>query len=133
MADAVTAPAAEKPTPTPRQFYVHDDLTAEVRDAHGAGSEACALARDLLALVGRDQGRVTLLTLEAQLSALLARGPHAPFALAVGIPLGVVAGARPGTFPDRVALASAVIGQALPTFLLALTLIFWFGPHVRPR
>ena len=85
MADAVTAPAAEKPTPTPRQFYVHDDLTAEVRDAHGAGSEAFALARDLLALVGRDQGRVTLLTLEAQLTALLARGPHAPFALAVGI------------------------------------------------
>ena len=49
------------------------------------------------------------------------------FALAVGIPLGVIAGARPGTFPDRVALALAVIGQAFPTFLLALTLIFWFG------
>ena len=49
------------------------------------------------------------------------------FALSLGIPLGVIAGARPKTLVDRVALALAVIGQAFPAFLLALTLVFWFG------
>ena len=49
------------------------------------------------------------------------------FALAAGIPLGVVAGANPNTLADRLALALAVVGQALPAFLLALTLIFWLG------
>jgi peptide/nickel transport system permease protein len=49
------------------------------------------------------------------------------FALATGIPLGVVAGANPNTLADRLALALAVVGQALPAFLLALTLIFWLG------
>jgi hypothetical protein len=85
VADRVTAPAAERPTPTPSRFYVHDDLTADVRAAHGTASAAFALARDLLALVGRDRDRVTVLTLEEQLAALLARGDHPPFALALGI------------------------------------------------
>jgi peptide/nickel transport system permease protein len=49
------------------------------------------------------------------------------FALALGIPLGVVAGARPKTPVDRLALTFAVIGQACPAFLLALTLVFWLG------
>jgi len=72
-------------TPTPRRFYVHDDLTDDVRARHGADSEAAALARELLALVRRDAGRVVVLTLEEQLDALAARGPHAPFELAIGI------------------------------------------------
>jgi hypothetical protein len=72
-------------TPTPTRFYVHDDLTEDVRTRHGADSAAFALARELLALVRRDPGRVRVLTLDEQLEALLARGAHAPFALAVGI------------------------------------------------
>jgi hypothetical protein len=72
-------------TPTPRRFYVHDDLTEEVRARHGAGSEAAALADELLGLVRRDAGRVVVLTLEEQLQALAARGPFVPFALAIGI------------------------------------------------
>ena len=85
MADAVQTAAREMPTPTPRRFYVHDDLTAEVRDTHGATSPAFALVRELLALVGRDPERVTVLTVEEQIERLLARGTHAPFALALGI------------------------------------------------
>lgn len=85
MADALQAQARSARTPTPRRFYVHDDLTAEVRDAHGAGSPAFALARQLLALLARDRDRVTVLTVEEQIAALLARGTHAPFALALGI------------------------------------------------
>jgi hypothetical protein len=71
-------------TPTPVRLYVHDDLTEDVRERHGAGSSAFALAQELMALVRRDD-RVTVLTLRGQIEALAARGGHAPFALAVGI------------------------------------------------
>ncbi len=78
------APRTVGDTPTPVRFYVHDDLTEDVRERHGAGSPAFALAHELMALIRRD-GRVTVLTLHDQIEALLARGAHAPFALAVGI------------------------------------------------
>src|SRR5262245_62796556 len=38
-----------------------------------------------MALVGRDSERVTVITVEEQIARLLARGSHAPFALAIGI------------------------------------------------
>ena len=72
-------------TPTPARFYVHDDLSEDVRERYGAGSPAASLTRELLALVRRDAGRVQVLTLDAQLAGLIGQGPHAPFALAVGI------------------------------------------------
>jgi pyrimidine operon attenuation protein/uracil phosphoribosyltransferase len=72
-------------TPTPRRFYVHDDLTDDVRERHGAGSPADELAHALMALVRRDTTRVTVLTLQEQIEALVARGPRAPVGLAVGI------------------------------------------------
>jgi pyrimidine operon attenuation protein/uracil phosphoribosyltransferase len=71
-------------TPTPTRFYVHDDLTDDVRERHGAGSPAAALARELMTLVRRDT-RVTVLTLREQIDTLVARRSHAPFALAIGI------------------------------------------------
>ena len=71
-------------TPTPTRFYVHDDLTDDVRERHGAGSPAVALAQELMTVV-RSEAHVTVLTLREQIEALVARGPHAPFALAVGI------------------------------------------------
>lgn len=49
------------------------------------------------------------------------------FALALSIPLGVLAAMRPNTTIDRFALTLAVVGQALPSFWFALILIFWFG------
>jgi hypothetical protein len=72
-------------TPTPLRFYVHDDLTDNVGATHGLDSEAAAFTRELLALVRRDAGRVVILTLEEQLRALIAQGPHPPFARAIGI------------------------------------------------
>jgi hypothetical protein len=71
-------------TPTPSCFYVHDDLTGEVRASHGDASPAAALAGELMALVRRE-AHVRVLTLGEQIDALVARGAHAPFALAVGI------------------------------------------------
>ena len=49
------------------------------------------------------------------------------FALALAIPLGVLAAVTPNSLFDRMALTLAVIGQAMPSFWLALTLILWFG------
>ena len=73
------------PQPTPRLLYVHDDLTDEVARHDGADSPAAALARDLLALIGRDPERVRILTLGEQVERVMAQGDHAPFALALGI------------------------------------------------
>jgi peptide/nickel transport system permease protein len=53
------------------------------------------------------------------------------FALLLSIPLGVLAALRPNTFVDRIALTIAVAGQALPSFLFALGLIYLFGVYLR--
>jgi hypothetical protein len=71
-------------TPSPRQLYVHDDLSDELR-AHGEASTAWRLGQALFALLRREPGRVVLLTLAEQLDALIARGAPAPFAVTLGI------------------------------------------------
>lgn len=48
-------------------------------------------------------------------------------ALAIAIPLGVVAAVRANSWVDRSALFTAVMGQATPNFWLALILIYVFG------
>lgn len=53
------------------------------------------------------------------------------FALALAVPLGVAAAARPGSLVDRLALALSVLGQAMPTFWLALLLVVFFGLTLR--
>ena len=63
----------------PRTLYVHDDLSELTDDP-----DAARLAGRLLDLIRRD-ARVRVLTLAAQLEAVVAQGPHAPFALTVGI------------------------------------------------
>ena len=45
------------------------------------------------------------------------------FALAIAVPLGVLAALRPNSWVDRGCLLVAVIGQALPNFFFALILI----------
>ncbi len=49
------------------------------------------------------------------------------FALLLSIPLGVLAAIRPNSLIDRFALTIAVIGQAMPSFWFALTMMLWFG------
>jgi hypothetical protein len=71
--------------PTPRRLYVHDDLTDAIRSRFGDDSPALRLAGELMDAISRQGGRVQLLTLEAQVTALIARGPHSPFALTLAI------------------------------------------------
>jgi peptide/nickel transport system permease protein len=49
----------------------------------------------------------------------------------LAIPLGVLAAVRPNSMFDRLALTVAVVGQAMPTFWFALTLILWLGVYWR--
>ncbi|MGI9417087.1 MAG: ABC transporter permease, partial [Geminicoccaceae bacterium] len=49
------------------------------------------------------------------------------FALILAIPLGVLAAIRPNSLIDRFALTIAVVGQAMPSFWFALTMMLWFG------
>jgi ABC-type dipeptide/oligopeptide/nickel transport system permease component len=53
------------------------------------------------------------------------------FALLVSIPLGVLAAVYAGGWTDRVALAIAVVGQALPNFFFALCLVILFSIRLR--
>jgi hypothetical protein len=71
--------------PTPRVFYIHDDLSEYVCRQQGEPSPAWQLTRELFALVRRDPRHVVVLTLESQIARLLAHGTYAPFALAIGI------------------------------------------------
>ncbi len=48
-------------------------------------------------------------------------------ALLTAIPMGIVAAMREGSLLDRAIMATAVVGQAMPSFWLALLLIITFG------
>ena len=69
-------------TPTPRTLYVHEDLRD---DLAGCDADTRRLGERLLARVASRGERVVLLSLDAQLGAVVAQGGHAPFAATVGI------------------------------------------------
>ena len=96
--------AASYAQPTPSRLYVHDDLSEEARRRLGPNSPGIAMVERLFELLRADRGRVVVLTLDEQLDRLIARGPHAPFDLTLGIARAGerVAGqvhARTGWFP----------------------------------
>ncbi len=76
--------ASQRP-PDPLRLFVHDDLTDEVRELHGEGSEELGLTRRLFDLVRLEAPRVTVLTVGEQIARLIERDTHDPFALALGI------------------------------------------------
>ncbi len=49
------------------------------------------------------------------------------FSILIGLPLGILAGTRPGTVSDRSATAGASIGIAMPDFWLAIILVVVFA------
>jgi ABC-type dipeptide/oligopeptide/nickel transport system permease component len=49
------------------------------------------------------------------------------FAIAIALPLGIVAALNEGTLIDRLVMLVALLGQAMPSFWLALLLIIEFG------
>ncbi|MBI3716136.1 MAG: ABC transporter permease [Betaproteobacteria bacterium] len=51
-------------------------------------------------------------------------------AVAIGIPLGLVAGLKPDSLVGRAIMAVSIIGFSLPTFWVALVLIMYFSVHL---
>jgi ABC-type dipeptide/oligopeptide/nickel transport system permease component len=56
-------------------------------------------------------------------STLILTGAALAVAIVVGVPLGVVAGARPGSLVDKAARGLSFLGVAVPYFFLALVLV----------
>lgn len=52
-------------------------------------------------------------------------------AILVAVPLGILAAMNQNTWIDRLALSAAVVGQAMPSFWLALMLMFFFGVRLQ--
>jgi ABC-type dipeptide/oligopeptide/nickel transport system permease component len=52
-------------------------------------------------------------------------------ALLIAIPLGLIGGARPGSFWDGLARAVGLVGQSVPSFWLALVMIIVFAVQLR--
>lgn len=77
--------AASYVAPTPLVFYIHDDLSDDVRRTHGADSLAFQLTQELLTLVRRKPEQVVVLHLEEQITRLITSSTHQPFAMAIGI------------------------------------------------
>ena len=68
----------------------------------------------------------------ARIPKTLALGTSAlVFALAIGIPLGVVAALHHGRPADRLVIAGAVVGYALPNIFLGILLILIFAMQLR--
>ncbi|MCI1190446.1 ABC transporter permease [Calidifontimicrobium sp. SYSU G02091] len=55
----------------------------------------------------------------------------AVLALAVGVPLGVYAALRRGSFGAQVAMAASLLGVSLPTFLIGILLILVFAVELK--
>jgi peptide/nickel transport system permease protein len=51
-------------------------------------------------------------------------------AIALGIPLGLIAGLRPHSFVGRTIMAGSILGFSLPTFWVGLVLIMVFSVHL---
>jgi peptide/nickel transport system permease protein len=64
-------------------------------------------------------------------STLILTGSAMAVAVAVGVPLGVLAGARPGSLLDRAARGVSFLGVAVPYFFLALLLVLMFSVRLR--
>jgi hypothetical protein len=73
------------PQPTPRLLYVHDDLSDEVARRFGGASAAADVTRSLFALLAGDGERVSVITMAQQVERVIAKGPHDPFDLTLGI------------------------------------------------
>jgi peptide/nickel transport system permease protein len=86
------------------------------RTLHGDFGESLYFKTDVLGLVADKMPTTAWLALFSL-----------AFALALSLPLGILAAVYPNTLVDRLCLALAVFGQALPNFFFALVLIMVFA------
>lgn len=58
-------------------------------------------------------------------------GASLALSIGLGLPLGILAAVHRGGVVDRLAIAVALVGQAVPSFWLGLLLIFFFSVNLR--
>ena len=124
--DPVVSILGPTASPEARQRMVHQlhldeaftpRFTAWMVDvAHGDLGESIFLDRPVLQAIG-ERANVTI---SLGLGAMF-------FALAIGLPLGVLAAVRPNTWLDLSVMVISLIGLSTPEFLLGLGLIYTFG------
>ncbi|MEM8855734.1 MAG: ABC transporter permease [Pseudomonadota bacterium] len=102
----------DRPLPTQYLSYVGNLLTGDLGRSYLTGEPVLHMVAE----------RVPATATLALLSIL--------FALAVSVPLGVLAAMRPNSLIDRLALTLAVVGQAIPNFWAGLLLILLFGVNL---
>ena len=95
------------------------------------GRYLSSAARGDLGISLRINRPVTALILERLPATLTLTLGAFVIAVAVAIPAGIVSAVRRGSVVDRLAMAGAVAGQAIPIFWLALLLISFFGVRLR--
>jgi peptide/nickel transport system permease protein len=88
-------------------------------------------ARGDLGISLRMNRPVTTLILERLPATLTLTVAAFLIAVVLAIPAGIVSAVKRGTAVDRLAMAGAVAGQAVPIFWLALLLIAFFGVRLR--
>jgi peptide/nickel transport system permease protein len=123
----------------PRLLYLSSDTTQEQYEAWG---KAMGLDKPLVVQYGIWAGKVLRgdlgrslserrsvgLSIWERLPATLQLGfASLLFALALGIPLGVLSAVKRGTFWDYTGRTFAMLGQAMPPFWLGLMLIYLFS------
>ncbi|HTS85537.1 MAG TPA: ABC transporter permease [Usitatibacter sp.] len=70
------------------------------------------------------------LILEKLPATLELAGAAMVIAIALGIPLGLIAGLRPTSWIGRAIMAGSILGFSLPTFWVGLVLIMFFSVHL---
>ncbi|WP_226574950.1 ABC transporter permease [Acuticoccus sediminis] len=103
----------DRPLPVQYLDYLGDIVTLDLGQSYLTGEPVAAMIAE----------RVPTTALLAFLSIL--------FALALAIPLGVLAAVFPNTVIDRACLMLAVVGQAIPNFWAGLLLIIVFGVQLK--
>ncbi|GKY89941.1 ABC transporter permease [Sinisalibacter aestuarii] len=120
-----------------------DGATAEdvaaIAHAHGLDRPFAVQYVDWLVNVLKGDLGKSLFTAEPTMDMILAAAPvtfqlslySLILALVVSVPLGVAAAANPNSWIDRFSLFVAVSGKAIPSFWLALLMIYWLGVQWR--
>ena len=112
VADVRARLGLDQPLPTQYLLFLRDALTGDLGDSLVLGQPVTAVLLERFPA-----------TLELTLAALL-------FAVAIGVPVGVIAAVRQNSLVDKITSVVALAGVSMPVFWLALVLVVVFTVQV---
>ena len=112
VADVRARLGLDQPLPTQYLLFLRDALTGDLGDSLVLGQPVTAVLLERFPA-----------TLELTLAALL-------FAVAIGVPVGVIAAVRQYSLVDKITSVVALAGVSMPVFWLALVLVVVFTVQV---